>query len=116
VLADFLSYDGLKLLFESINDLDGDLGHQIEHIFVVVNAYNQTFKIAREALEALKTHYADYLLPTVVRQCTKFAQASSEGSPIFAFDSDSKGARDLEAVLEAIMERIGAERAAAAGA
>ena len=116
VLADFLSYDGLKLLFESINDLEGDLGHQLEHIFVVVNAYNQTFKIAREALEALRTHYADFLLPTVVRQCTKFAQASSEGSPIFAFDSESKGAKDLEAVLEAIMERIGAERAAAAGA
>jgi chromosome partitioning protein len=116
VLADFLSYDGLKLLFESINDLEGDLGHQLEHIFVVVNAYNQTFKIAREALEALKTHYPEFLLPTVVRQCTKFAQASSEGSPIFAFDPDSKGAKDLEAVLEAIMERVGAERAAAAGA
>ena len=116
VLADFLSYDGLKLLFESINDLEGDLGHQLEHIFVVVNAFNQTFKIAREALEALRTHYAEFLLPTVVRQCTKFAQASSEGSPIFAFDPDSKGAKDLEAVLEAIMERVGADRAAAAGA
>jgi chromosome partitioning protein len=116
VLADFLSYDGLKLLFESINGLEDDLGHQIEHIFVVVNAYNQTFKIAREALEALRTHYSEFLLPTVVRQCTKFAQASSEGTPIFAFDRDSKGAKDLEAVLEDIMERVGVERAAAAGA
>lgn len=114
VLADFLSYDGLKLLFETIQGLETDLSHQLEHIFIVVNAFNQTFKIAREALDALKTHYADYLLPSVVRQCTKFAQASSEGCPIFAFDPDSKGANDLEAMQLAVLERVRAACAAAA--
>jgi chromosome partitioning protein len=106
VLADFLSYDGLKLLFECVQGLEEDLSHQIENIFIVVNAYNQTFKIAREALDALKTHYADYLLNTVVRQCTKFAQSSSEGYPIFGFDPTSKGACDLEAMQLEVMERI----------
>jgi chromosome partitioning protein len=118
VLADFLSFDGLKLLFESIQGLEEDLSHQLEHIFIVVNAYNQTFKIAREALDALKTHYSDYLLGTVVRQCTKFAQASSEGCPIFGYDPYSKGACDIEAVQLEVMERIRAglhEKASAAG-
>ena len=86
-----------------------------------MNAYNQTFKIAREALDALKSHYADYLLASVVRQCTKFAQASSEGTPIFTFDPHSKGAADLEKVLDEVTERIEAAagaraRAGAAGA
>jgi chromosome partitioning protein len=118
VLADFLSYDGLRLLFETVQGLEEDLSLKLEHLFVVVNAYNHTFKIAREALEALKEHYADYLLTTVVRQCTKFAQASSEGCPIFAFDPDSKGAVDLEALLNEIMARVRAagSRADAAGA
>jgi chromosome partitioning protein len=116
VLADFLSYDGLRLLFETVQGLEDDLSHQLDHIFIVVNAYNQTFKIAREALEALRTHYADYLLKSVVRQCTKFAQASSEGSPIFAFDPDSKGAADLEAVILEVEKRIGAGRPAAGAA
>ncbi len=118
VLADFLSYDGLRLLFETVQGLEDDLSHQLENIFIVVNAYNQTFKIAREALGALKEHYADYLLASVVRQCTKFAQASSEGCPIFGFDADSKGAVDLESVLNEIMTRVGASvaRAGAAGA
>jgi chromosome partitioning protein len=118
VLADFLSYDGLRLLFETVQGLEDDLSHQLEHIFIVVNAYNQTFKIAREALGALRDHYADYLLQSVVRQCTKFAQASSEGCPIFAFDPESKGAVDLEAVLNEILARVNAAgvRADAAGA
>jgi chromosome partitioning protein len=118
VLADFLSYDGLRLLFETVQGLEDDLSHQLENIFIVVNAYNQTFKIAREALAALKEHYADYLLQSVVRQCTKFAQASSEGCPIFAFDPYSKGATDLEAMLDEVIARVdGAKaRAGAAGA
>ncbi|ABC83601.1 ParA family protein [Anaeromyxobacter dehalogenans] len=113
VLADFLSYDGLRLLFETIQGLEQDLSHQLENIFIVVNAFNQTFKIAREALGALREHYADYLLDTVVRQCTKFAQASSEGCPIFGFDADSKGATDLEAVQQEILGRVRAAAAAA---
>jgi chromosome partitioning protein len=116
VLADFLSYDGLRLLFETVQGLETDLSHQLESIFIVVNAFNQTFKIAREALDALKTHYADYLLGTVVRQCTKFAQSSSEGCPIFGFDPDSKGATDIDAVQEEIFDRIRATAKAVAGA
>jgi chromosome partitioning protein len=116
VLADFLSYDGLRLLFETVQGLEQDLSHQLENIFIVVNAFNQTFKIAREALDALRTHYADYLLDTVVRQCTKFAQASSEGCPIFGYDPDSKGASDIEAMQTEILGRVRAQRAAAGAA
>jgi chromosome partitioning protein len=116
VLADFLSYDGLRLLFETVQGLEQDLSHQLENIFIVVNAFNQTFKIAREALDALRTHYSDYLLDTVVRQCTKFAQASSEGCPIFGYDPDSKGANDIEKMQLEILGRVRASLAGTRGA
>lgn len=106
VLADFLSFHGLKLLFETVQSLEEDLGHVLDHVFIVVNAFNATFKLAKEALEALKEHYPEYLLPQVVRQCTRFAQASSEGMPIFAFDRDSKGAGDVQALITEVIRRI----------
>ncbi len=107
VLADFLSFHGLKLLFETVQGLEEDLEHVLDHIFIVINAYNATYKIAKEAKEALEKHYPDFLLKQVIRQCTKFAQASSEGIPIFAYDSESKGATDIQAVLDEVQERIG---------
>ncbi|MFN0061888.1 MAG: ParA family protein [Myxococcaceae bacterium] len=106
VLADFLSFHGLKLLFETVQSLEQDLGHVLDHIFIVVNGFNQTFKLAKEALTALREHYPEYLLPTLVRQCTKFAQASSEGVPVYVAAPDCKGAQDIDAVITEITSRI----------
>jgi chromosome partitioning protein len=108
VLADFLSFHGLKLLFETVQGLQEDLSLELANVFIVVNAFNQTYKIAREALEALREHYPEYLLKTLVRQCTKFAQASSEGKPVFAFDAECKGAVDIQAVIDESLARISA--------
>lgn len=107
VLPDFLSFHGLKLLFETVQGLEEDLEHVLDHIFIVINAYNATYKIAKEAKEALEKHYPEFLLKQVIRQCTKFAQASSEGIPIFAYDPESKGAQDIQAVLDEVRSRIG---------
>ena len=106
VLADFLSFHGLKLLFETVQSLEEDLGHVLANVFIVINAYNATFKLAKEAIEALRTHYPEYLLPQLVRQCTKVAQASSEGVPVFVADRDCKGAKDIQAVIDEVVTRI----------
>jgi len=106
VLPDFLSFHGLKLLFETVQSLEEDLNHVLDHVFIVVNAYNQTYKLAKEALAALRQHYPEYLLTTLVRQCTKFAQASSEGVPVFVAERDSKGAHDVDAFLKEVLHRL----------
>src|SRR5215831_3803049 len=111
VLADFLSFHGLKLLFETVQSLEEDLNHVLDHVFIVVNAFNQTFKLAKEALAALREHYPEYLLTTLVRQCTKFAQASSEGVPVFIAERDSKGAHDVDAFLKEVLHRLDQSRA-----
>lgn len=116
VLADFLSFHGLKLLFETVNSLEEDLGHVLDHVFIVVNSFNATFKLAKEALEALKQHYPEFLMPQVIRQCTRFAQASSEGMPIFRFDRDSKGAGDVQKLIDEVLNRLQASIAAKATA
>lgn len=120
VLADFLSFHGLKLLFETVQGIEEDLGHHLTGIHIVINAFNTLYKIAREAKEALETHYGEYLCKSVVRQCTRFAQASSEGRPIFAADPESKGAEDIQALLDEVLGRDAAvprraEARAAAG-
>lgn len=106
VLADFLSFHGLKLLFETVQGLEQDLDHHLDNIFIVINAFNQTFKLAKEAQSALREHYGDFLCKSVVRQCTKFAQASSEGVPVFVTDPESKGASDIQGLIDEVLKAL----------
>ena len=103
VLPDFLSFHGLKLLFETLGGLEDDLDHTLDRIFIVLNQYNPTTRIAREAKSALESHYPEFLLKTIVRQCTKFAQASSQGLPICAFEPRSKGAKDTNSLINEVL-------------
>ncbi|MGH7467963.1 MAG: ParA family protein [Longimicrobiales bacterium] len=96
VLPDFLSFHGLKLLFETVGELEEDLGHTLQRIVILLNQYNPTTRIAQEARRALETHYPEFLCKTVIRQCTQFAQASSEGLPISAYAPRCKGAQDID--------------------
>ena len=103
VLPDFLSFHGLKLLFETVGELEEDLGHTLQRITILLNQYNPTTRIAQEARRALETHYPEFLSQIVVRQCTKFAQASSEGLPISAYAPSCKGSLDIDALVAAMM-------------
>ena len=110
VLPDFLSFHGLKLLFETLDDIQEDMEHRLDRIFVIINQFNPTTKIARAARDALMSHYPEYVLPDVVRQCTKFAQASSEGTPIFMFDPRSKGALDIQNLFDTTLMKSSENR------
>jgi len=109
VLADFLSYHGLKILFETLSTIEEDFSFVFENIFIFLNRYNESHRICKRSKRALETHYSKYLLKTVVRQDTKIAEATSQGSPIFLFGQSSKGAADIQSLIDEILELKGAD-------
>jgi len=109
VLADFLSYHGLKILFETLSTIEEDFSFVFENIFIFLNRYNESHRICKRSKKALETHYDKYLLSTVIRQDTKIAEATSQGSPIFLFAQSSKGAVDIQSLIDEILEPKGAD-------
>jgi chromosome partitioning protein len=108
VLADFLSYHGLKILFETLSTIEEDFSFVFENIFIFLNRYNESHRICKRSKKALETHYDKYLLTTVIRQDTKIAEATSQGTPIFLFAQSSKGAVDIQSLIDEILELKGA--------
>ncbi len=102
VLADFLSYHGLKILFETLSTIEEDFSFVFENIFIFLNRYNESHRICKRSKKALETHYKKYLLNTVIRQDTKIAEATSQGTPIFLFAQSSKGAADIQSLIDEI--------------
>jgi len=109
VLADFLSYHGLKILFETLSTIEEDFSFVFENIFIFLNRYNESHRICRRSKKALETHYNEYLLQTVIRQDTKIAEAASRGTPIFLFAQSSKGSIDVQNLIEEIFQLKGAD-------
>jgi chromosome partitioning protein len=107
VLADFLSYHGLKILFETLSTIEEDFSFVFENIFIFLNRYNESHRICRRSKKALETHYKQYLLNTVIRQDTKIAEATSQGTPIFLFAQSSKGAEDIQDLIGEIFKMKG---------
>ena len=107
VLADFLSYHGLKILFETLSTIEEDFSFVFENIFIFLNRYNESHRICKRSKKALETHYAKYLLNTVVRQDTKIAEATSQGTPIFLVGQSSKGAVDIQSLIDEIFSLKG---------
>ncbi len=103
VLADFLSYHGLKILFETLSTIEEDFSFVFENIFIFLNRFNESHRICKRSKKALETHYHKYLLRTVIRQDTKIAEATSEGTPVFLFAQSSKGAEDIQSLIDEIL-------------
>ena len=109
VLADFLSYHGLKILFETLSTIEEDFSFVFENIFIFLNRYNESHRICRRSKKALETHYSKYLLETVIRQDTTIAEATSQGTPIFLCAKSSKGAVDIQSLIDEIFKLKGAD-------
>lgn len=104
VLADFLSYHGLKILFETLATIEEDFSFMFDNIYIFLNRYNSSHRICRRSRKALETHYSKYLCKTIVRQNTQIAEATSEGTTVFQSAPSSRGAFDVDRLVREIMK------------
>ncbi len=102
VLADFLSYEALKILFETLASIEEDFQFVLDRIMILLNRYNDSMNICKQSKLALEKHYPHYLMKTLIRQCTKFADCSSKGLPITQYAPSSTGARDITAMVREV--------------
>ena len=106
VLADFLSYHGLKILFETLSTIEEDFEFIFENIYIFLNNYNASHNICQRAKEALETHYNGYLMKTLIRQDIKIAEAASVGMPITQYAPKNRGSADLNDFIREVFPNL----------
>jgi len=112
VLADYLSYDGLGLLFHelsrmeksfSIYNPDGESNQALfENIHIIINQYSKNETIARQNLSALRKHYSRYLCNTIIPRNTKVSQATAMGMPVMQYDPSCIASRRIRTLIEEV--------------
>lgn len=102
VLADFLSYDGLKILFETLRDIEDDFDYHLENIYIFLNRYNESMNISIRSRDALRKNYADFMCDTMIRQNTTLSDATAQGLSIFDYAPNSRAATDINKLVNEI--------------
>lgn len=102
LLADFLSFHGLKILLETLSSIEKDFSYYMGKVHIFLNRYNPDYAICRECEEAVKKFYPRHLLKTVVRESQEIMNASSEGKSIFELYPDSGVAEDITKLVHEV--------------
>ncbi|MCX5679424.1 MAG: AAA family ATPase [Candidatus Omnitrophica bacterium] len=102
LLADFLSFHGLKILLETLASIEKDFSYYLGRIHIFLNRYNPDYAICRECEEAVRRFYPENLLKTVVRESQEIMNASSEGKSLFELYPDSKVAEDIKNLVHEV--------------
>jgi chromosome partitioning protein len=99
VLTDFLSYDGLRILFENLETIKDDFGFEPERVGILINGYNAAESLSHQSREAIERFYGDLVLSTVIRKNTAIGQSTAEQRSVFEVAPRSKAAQDIEKLV-----------------
>jgi chromosome partitioning protein len=102
LLADFLSFHGLKILLETLTSIQRDFHFYLRKICVFLNRYNPEYSICAQCSEAIHKHYPGYALKAVIRESHDIMDATSVGRSVFELDGASAASCDIKELVREV--------------
>lgn len=102
LLADFLSFHGLKILMETLASIEKDFNFYLGKIHIFLNRYNPDYTVCGECREAVQKFYPGHSLKTIIKEAHEIIDASSLGKSIFELYPDSDVARDIKSLAREV--------------
>jgi chromosome partitioning protein len=108
VACDFLSLVGVRQVVKTVKNVNALLHHPVQIHGVLPTFYDARARICRDALDALKDHFGDRVLPPI-RSATRLKEAPAQGKTIFEFAADSNAAQDYQQVVDLLVDGMSRE-------
>ena len=107
VKADFLALNGMSQLVDVISVVKRRMNPALTIDGVIATFFNDHRRLDRQIVEQIEKYFPGKLFDTKITQNTALAEAPSNGTNVFDYDSRSKGAKLYAALTEEIIEREG---------
>jgi chromosome partitioning protein len=102
LLADFLSFHGLKILMETLSSIEKDFRFYLGRIHIFLNRFNAAYPICEECKEAVHKFYPEYALKTVINESHEIIDASGTGKSVFEIHPDSIVVKDIKNLVHEV--------------
>ncbi len=103
VSTNFLSLTGLTFMTKAIEEINSRFSHDLRISYIVPTMYDSRLKFSKVMLKKLQTDYSS-LITEPIRINSKLSEAPSSGKSIFAYDKNSRGAKDYFKIVDRIIE------------
>jgi chromosome partitioning protein len=107
VQAEFYALEGLSQLLETMQLVRKSLNPTLELLGVLVTMFDTRTTLSGQVYQEVAKHFPGKILKTKIPRNVRLAEAPSNGLPVGAYDSLSKGARAYKAATSEIKGRIG---------
>jgi chromosome partitioning protein len=103
--AEYLALRGLTKLLEIVEKVKQRLNKGLEVGGVFITQYDSRKILNRNIVESIEEHFKEKVFKTKIRDNIALAEAPSQGSDIFRYNSKSYGAEDYLALSKEIIEK-----------
>src|SRR4029077_10675539 len=103
VACDFLSLVGVRQVVKTVKNVNQLLHHPVQIHGVLPTFYDARARICRDAVDAMKEHFGDRVLPPI-RSATRLKEAPAQGKTIFEYAPDSTAAEDYARVVDLLVD------------
>ena len=106
VQAEFYAMEGLSQLLETVQLVRQKLNPTLEILGVLTTMYDARTTLSAQVYTEIAKYFPGKVFKTKIPRNVRLAEAPSNGLPIGAYDSFSKGARAYKALAKEVIERI----------
>jgi chromosome partitioning protein len=114
VACDFLSLVGVRQVIKTVKNVNSLLRHPVQITGVLPTFYDARARICRDAVDALKEHFGERVLPPI-RSATRLKEAPAQGKTIFEFAPESNASEDYKRVVDLLVDGPGGGMVRAVG-
>lgn len=105
VQTEFYALEGLGLLMQTIQRVQGGLNPDLELLGVVMTMVDPRNSLSGQVIDEVKKHFGDYVFDTAIPRNVRLAEAPSFGKTIFEHDKWSKGSRAYKNLTKEVLKK-----------
>ena len=97
----------MRQVIKTVKNVNALLHHPVQIHGVLPTFYDARARICRDALDALRDHFGDRVLPPI-RSATRLKEAPAQGRTIFEMAPESNAAEDYQRIVDWLVDGVAA--------
>ena len=105
VQSEYLALHGVRQLLDTVDQVRSAYNPSLKVGGVLLCLHDARKRLSRSVAETIREYFGDLVFNTIIRSNVALAEAPSQGTAIYQYDSSSNGAKDYRELSKELVSR-----------